>query len=302
MVISKETIQKIKEIIERNYRNLTLSVLGNSVFTKQELDQMKKEGIDVTNDTSFLETVYNHNFINKEGDSKAPTSVQDMIGQQMAPGAKPEGEAHDYAVEHANENAKQLLDKMKQDVSTRVEGFVRNTYNKYKANALQNLQRPDEADELIKEGMVGEIKAKLRDASKDAARDWKRIAVTEVSNAIGIASTDRIVANNQNKDLKEVYVFRTVVNDAKTCKYCKSFYLDNDGSPKLYRLSTLLSNGSNYGKKTAEWRPVIQATHPNERCSQVIELPPGYKVMPGGKLSYIGMDEWSNYIAEKLTA
>lgn len=302
MVISKETIQKIKEIVERKYKQFTVSMLGKDTLTPQELKALQAAGIDTSNDTSLLELVYNHNFLNLEGADVGPTSVEDMISQQKVPGIKPQGEAHDYAVEHANENAAQLLDKMKTDVSTRIEGIVRETNSQYKANALQNLNRPDEADQLIKEGMVGQIKQRLRDASGDATRDWNRIAITEVSNAIGIGSTDRIVAQNQNKDLNEVYVFRIIVNDSATCKWCKRFYLDEDGSPKVYKLSTLLSNGSNYGKKTAEWNPVINATHPNERCSQVIELPPGYKVLPGGKLTYIGVDAFNEYIVNKIAS
>ena len=302
MVISKETIQKIKEIIDRKYKQLTVSMLGKNILSPEELRALEAAGVDTSNDTSLLELVYNHNFLNRQGDGLGPISVEDMIAQQSAPGVVPQGEAHDYAVEHANENAAQLLDKMKTDVSTRIEGIIRETNSQYKANALQNLNRPDEADQLIKEGMVGQIKQRLRDASGDATRDWNRIALTETSNAIGIGSTDRIVAQNQDKKLDEVYVFRIVVGDEATCKWCRRFYVDEDGSPKVYKLSTLLSNGSNYGKRTSEWRPVVDATHPNTRTSQVIELPPGYKVLPGGKLTYIGLDAFEEYIVNKLSA
>lgn len=302
MVISKSTIENIKQIIDKNYKRLTISLLGPSVLSGQELRKLEEQGIDVNNFESLMEVAYNHNFLNQEGSETAPTSVEDMKAQQSAPGVVPQGEAHDYAIEHANENVEQLISKMKTDVATRVESIIRDTNTQYKANALQNLDRPDSADELIKEGMVGQIKQQLRDSSGDATRDWTRIATTEVSNVIGIASTDRIVAKNQDKNLNEVYVFRTVINDSKLCKYCRSFYLDSDGSPKVYKLSTLLSNGSNYGKKTADWKPTVQATHPNERCSQVIEVPPGYKVLSGGKLTYIGVDAWNDYIVNKVTA
>ncbi len=302
MVISKETIKRIKDIIDKNYKQLTISVLGKDIFTPDELAKLMIQGVDISNKQSLLDLVYNHNFLNQHGEIIAPTSVGDMAAQQSPVGVKPQGEAHDYAIEHANENAAQLIEKMKGDISTRVEGIIRETNSQYKANALQNLDRPDATDELIKEGMVGQIKQRLRDTSGDANRDWKRIAVTEVSNSIGIASTDRIVAKNKEKDLEDVYVFKIPVNDSKLCKYCRRFWLDSDDSPKVYRLSTLLSYGSNYGKKTSEWRPTIQSTHPNDRESMVIELSPGYKVLSGGKLTYIGLDEWSNYIVEKLVA
>lgn len=302
MIIPKSTILKIKGLIDKKYKILAITMLGQSVLSAAEKLDLESQGEDITNDDSVMDLAYNHNFLNEEGGQIAPTSVGDMKSQQSAPGVKPRGEAHDYAIEHANENTAQLIEKMRQDVSTRIEGIIRETNNQYKSNALQNLNRTDQADELVKEGMVGQIKTRLRDTAKNVTRDWKRVAVTEVSNVIGIGSADRIVAKNQDKNLDEVYVFRTVINDAKLCKYCKKFYLDGDGSPKLYKLSTLLSNGSNYGKKTDSWNPVITATHPNERCSQIIELPPGYKVLPGGSLTYIGMDAFHDYISNKLTA
>lgn len=302
VIISKENIARIKEIVKKNYRKLGITLLGNSIYTKAEIDELKALGIDTSNKSSIMDTAYNHNFLNPEGEPTAPTSVEDMQSQQSVPGIKPEGEAHEYAVEHANENVAQLIEKLGTDVSTKLEGLIRDSNTQYKANALQNLDRSDMADELVKEGMIGQIKSKLRDAAKDSGRDWNRVATTEISNVIGIASTDRIVAKNQDKSMDEVYVYRIVVNDAKLCKYCKRFYLDNDGSPKVYKLSTLLGNGSNYGKKTAEWNAVIMATHPNERCSQVIEVPPGYKVLSGGKLTYIGMAAWNEYITNKVAA
>ncbi len=122
-----------------------------------------------------------------------------------------------------------------------------------------------------------------------------------MSNAIGIGSVDRIAEQNEGKDFGDVFVYRIVVNDAALCKWCRRFYQDSDGSPRVYKLSTLLSNGSNYGKKTADWLPVVGATHPNERCSQVIELKRGWKVLPGGRQTYIGNEKWAEYIVNKVS-
>lgn len=85
------------------------------------------------------------------------------------------------------------------------------------------------------------------------------------------------------------------------CKYCRNFYIDSDDSPKVYRMSRILNNGSNYGKKADEWKPTALATHPNCRDSQLIELRPGWKVLPGGKQTFIGLDAWQDYIRNKVT-
>lgn len=300
MVTSKKTLEKIREIIEKHYNKLTISILGNSAFTEKELQQMKAEGIDTSKDNSFLELVYHHNFINMPTDKDAPTSVPEMQAQQSVQGLTPQGEAHDYTIQSQTDKTKQLLDKLKQDVTTRVQGVIRDNNDNYKFNALSNLDREDLVDDLIKESSIGKVKQQLKDLSGVANRDFTRIATTEMSNVIGISSVDRVVSQNTDKELDDVYVYRIPVVDAKLCKYCRRFYLDTDESPKVYKLSTLLGNGSNYGRKASEYMPVIGATHPNERCSQILELKPGFTVLPGGNVTYTTLATWKDYIFEKV--
>tara|TARA_R110000868_G_C10973188_1_gene771552 strand:+ start:87065 stop:87973 length:909 start_codon:yes stop_codon:yes gene_type:complete len=302
MVTNKATLDKIRKIIEKHYARLTISVLGKAVYSQSELDQFRALGIDTNKDDSFLELVYNHNFINPATEPDAPTSVEDMKIQQKMIGMVPQGEAHEYAVESLNEKTKQLIEKLRMNITSSVEGIIYQNNDEYKNDALQNLKRTFESDQLVKESSLGKVKQKLKELSGQANRDWQRVALTEMSNAVGVGSVDRIVSLNASKDLDEVYVYRVIVGDEKTCKYCRRFYQDADGSPKVYKLSTLLGNGTNYGKKTDAWQAVVGATHPNTRTSQIIELPSGWKVDPGGKMSFIGVDEFPEYIQNKLTA
>lgn len=302
MVTSKTTLEVIKEIIERNYKTLMISVLGKTAFSNQELEQLRSMGIQIPDEQSLLALAYYHNFINHPADTEAPKTVEEMKQQQDVIGMKPEGEASEYTVQNINDKTRQLMEKLKLDAMTRIDGIIRGNNDSYKNNALQNLDRNDFLDELVKESTLGKVKQTLRDSAKEANRDWTRIALTEVSNAIGIASVDRIVADNRDSNLDDIYVYRISVRDAKTCRWCRKFYNDADGSPKLYKLSSLLANGSNYGKKTDAWLPVAGATHPNERCSQTLELKPGWKLQSGGTVTYIGLDAWSHYIEGKLTS
>lgn len=61
-------------------------------------------------------------------------------------------------------------------------------------------------------------------------------------------------------------VFKRVVNDETLCRWCRKFYANPDGSPKLFTLEELQANGSNYGKPKSEWKPVLGKTHPRCRC------------------------------------
>lgn len=300
MVTKKETMEKIREIVQKHYARLVVSVLGRDALSQKELKELESAGIDTSNQDSLMTLVYNHNFINHPVRLEDPKTVEEMRAQQSIQGLVPKGTAHEYTIENVNDKTKQFIDKLKLDMTTRLENIIRENNDSYKMNALQNLDRDDSLDDLVKESTLGKLKQKLRDTSGEGSRDWNRVAITEMSNAIGIASVDRIVSDNVDADLDEVYVFRITVKDAKTCKWCRRFYDDSDGSPKVYKLSTLMGNGSNYGKKTDSWQPVIGATHPNERCSQMIELKPGFKLLEDGTPTYIGLDAWKTYILNKV--
>lgn len=300
MVTSQKVLDIIKKIVDKHHNRLVISMLGASALNKPQLKELKDAGFDTSNKDSLFAQIYYHNFINNPIDTHSPTSVSDMKNQQSVSGLKPIGEANDYSVDSINQNVKQYIDKMKTDVSTRIEGIIRQNNDRFKFNALQNLERTELADVLVKESSLGKVKQLLRDSSKDATRDWQRVALTEMSNAIGIGSVDRIVTDNRDNDLDDVYVYRIIVGDSVTCKHCRKFYGDVGNPPKIYRMSTLLNNGSNYGKKTDAWRPCIGATHVNTRTSQVIELKPGFQVTPGGSVTYIGLEKWKDYIHEIL--
>ena len=69
----------------------------------------------------------------------------------------------------------------------------------------------------------------------------------------------------------EMRVYFDVQPDA--CEACVRAYLtDSHGStPKRFSMEELLQNGTNEGKRRAQWRPVAGAMHPNCRCTMHIE-------------------------------
>jgi len=304
MVISKSTILKIKNILKKNYAKLAIGVLGIDNLSDEEKFYLNRAGINIDSgdNKSILDAIYNYNYMNDIQNPRTPDSVEEFFAQQSNQAVLPRGEAHDAAFEHLNSNMQALVEKHRNEVISRVEGIIRDNNTEYKYDALQNLTRSDFLDEQVKAASVSDLKRNLQALSKDANRNWQRIAVTETSNAIGLGSVDRLVKDNKDKDLADVYVYRINPNDAATCKYCRSFYIDTDNSPKVYKLTTILGNGTNYGKKAAQWKPTSVATHPNCRDSQLIELKPGWKVLPGGKQTFIGLDAWKQYILDKLAS
>lgn len=299
MVTSKKIMDIIKQIIDKRYASLTVSVLGHASLTTEERKKLRMQGIPISVNPSLLELAYYHNLLIPHG-VQGPNSVEDMHIHQSSPRIKPSREEFEYAKQHINESAKISLDKMKQDTTSRILNLIQENNQNYKFGSLKGANQTKEVQKLIKESTVSKLKQKLRDASGDANRDWQRVAITEIASAISLGSADRIATENEGKDFSEVYVYKIPVNDSALCDFCRKAYLDSDGSPKVYTMNYLMGNGSNYGKLRKDWLPTIGPAHPNDRESGIIELKRGWKVLPGGRQSYIGSKEWSQYIINKV--
>lgn len=63
-----------------------------------------------------------------------------------------------------------------------------------------------------------------------------------------------------------------------SCKYCIQLYLTGGpgSEPKVFTIDELKANGSNVGRKAADWKATIDPIHPNCRCT-ANEAPVGYE-------------------------
>lgn len=80
---------------------------------------------------------------------------------------------------------------------------------------------------------------KNRFKSVDIGRDWDRISVSEVRFATNLGRLTNIQIEGGG-DPEEIEVYYHVQPTA--CKYCKELYLELDGTPKIFKLSTIMNN------------------------------------------------------------
>lgn len=299
MVIKPEVLARIRKIIDKWHKYTLITMIGQNNVPRELLEELRRDGLTPEHAKSFLQMAYNHNYLNDFGVKENPKTHREMVVQQI-PSSLPNGTQHASSLDFLTQNLKALIEKQKAEVTSRIEGMIQDENNKFKFETMKNPEGSKDLNEMMLKVSKSKLVTRFRDASKDSNRNWDRIVHTEISNAISLGSADRIIDNNKGTNPEEIYVYRIVVEDSALCKWCRKFYMDSDGSPKLYKLSELLSNGSNYGKRTSEWKPVALATHPNERCSPVIELKRGFKALKGGAQTFIGYDEWPSYIQSKI--
>lgn len=121
----------------------------------------------------------------------------------------------------------------------------------------------EEAEQtVLNRETVSELSSRLGHKTKDWTRDFDRIADFILHSAFDNGKAQHIL--KEQGENAEVY--KSVYKGA--CKHCVEAYLTNGlgSEPKIFKLIELINNGTNIGKKTDEWLPVIGPHHPWCRC------------------------------------
>ena len=114
----------------------------------------------------------------------------------------------------------------------------------------------------------GEWIKMLRNITKDTERDWHRVVQTESWNAKLYGESHAIMSGESpfSSDKGETLVYKRPAPDC--CPLCRKLYLERDGiTPKVFKLSDLMANGDNFGKKVDEYLPTLGTVHPNCQCT-----------------------------------
>ena len=142
----------------------------------------------------------------------------------------------------------------------------------------------------VNESDVHEI---LANEMKKARNQIKLTAESESTKIRNIGSVMDITKKAAEKNIEDPNVFFIVVRDSHTCEYCKKNHINDDGTPKVFKLSEIKQSYlSTEEKKSGEVS--VCGAHPLCRCTLSF-LSPGYG-FKRGKLEYISHahDEYIN--------
>lgn len=168
-------------------------------------------------------------------------------------------------VKGLGDNLKKKVARATSDAETRVQRKRQVVRDKVAAGVIER----KESARIAKE---------LRDALPGVEADFLRLAHTEVHNLIDEARAAAILREEPDAN---PLVYKRPRPDA--CAICKKLYLKADGTPRIFKLSRLMSNGTNVGLRAAEWQAVIGSTHPWCAC-ELHRVPAGYGFNDGGAL------------------
>lgn len=281
MVLTPKQIQKIKEIINRNFNVFLLYILGAQALPDKDRRELEDLGYFdyMVQQKNMFHDAY---FIGKDRNSpdldyKTYKKWKEEILRQFV------DPTDQNILENITNSTNHYVNNLRQKFENLITTAI---INANKEAVMDNMGSPyvyDYSDQ--KEVDIKELADELREATKDMSRDWERVVTTELTSAHTQGSIQNILEDNKGKDTKDILVYAIGPLDSATCRFCKKFYHD-EGSFKVYRLSELLANGTNIGKKQMNWRPVAPPAHPNCR-HRLVELPQGFTLNKEGQVEFV---------------
>ena len=125
------------------------------------------------------------------------------------------------------------------------------------------------ADAIARGATARELASDLGNATGDWARDWLRIARTELQGAYNDGVVIRAVRIHGDR----AQIARIPHDDA--CIHCQRLFLEDNGAPRVFNAEDLMQNGTNVGRKAADWKATVWPVHPHCRCDTQV-VPPGF--------------------------
>jgi len=166
------------------------------------------------------------------------------------------------------------------------------------AKVTRELIADETAKNIATRGTRKQLGQTLGKLTRDWARDWRRIANTEIHMA---------QQEGYLEDVRERYgddELLAKIPEPNACKHCKRLYLDGDGQPIVRPASWWAAQGaSNAGRKAADWLPVLGAMHPWCQC-RMIRVPAGWKLdgeFPDWDLVPEGLETEKSRVADTAT-
>lgn len=281
-LITDEQLHRIREIIADHHAAFVVNTIGPEAVPPDVLERLRAKGL-VAVEMSAISDAYVYGQHVAAGEKRGVSTMSyDSFIEYLSKNPLPLGPIEQRAVQMAQHQAAQFV----VGLGNRVDAATGQLLIEADAGLRARLRseiKTATAENVAKREAGKKLKSDLGWARKDWARDWDRIAATEKHNAMQRGLADHY-ARRYGGDVR---VAKRPMPDA--CEHCKRLHLGPDGQPRIFKLSDLEANGTNFRKRAADWLPVVGATHPHCQC-QLIRIPAGWgfdeegDIVPGGEL------------------
>ena len=266
-MISKEALRLIDEILKKYHSAITIKYAGSESVSPEDVSKLLAEGIIKPQDIegsvvsdAWLMGKLREILPEKELEKLSPAEFKSRYRGIISTLTDEEKKKLGVLRDQAAASMVAMSDSARNTMKTSLLNLTFEHMTEYLGEPVKNILE----ENYIQNKGLGKLVSALKKQAGDFSSKWDRTATTEMTKIINASMADTIVARNKDKTNDEIHCFFHVVHDAKLCPRCHSLYLNSDGTPKIFTMSELIANGSNYGKKQTDWNPNLQTMHP--RC------------------------------------
>lgn len=287
MIFTDLEIQRLLEIVDYHASFIAGNTLGKEVLTEYDKYILNKHGINPEKILAGKDTSYYHMYLfgrlamelgeKQAGDVKFEDFKKYIERGQYVPLTKNEVRQYDLARRRTYTHIKGLGERMKGDVNNIINDKSREQYEKI---ISQEIERG-----VVDRKTMSSIVLEIGNRTENWNKDWGRIVETEYNNIFQQGRSEQILEESGADTL----VFKETYQSA--CKHCIRLHLTNGigSEPRVYKMSEVIANGSNFGKKPENWSITIDSVHPFCRCN-LRKVPKGYKWNEESKMFQIDKD------------
>lgn len=281
-LLSSRQSKIIKSKIADHHMALIVELCGPAAIPAEDFDRLRKSGVITKLPEQPIDLVTAAHLLGGMLADTTPELAQKLSTEsfwEMARNQDTLTDAEHEAIELAKDNVGHYV----KDLGNKYEKAFHLATNK----ADRKLQKSRLLRRVITAGLedkksVNEIAEDLTKAMKDSQRDWLKIAQTEIHNCMEEGKAIALFKSHGG----DPNVYKIPKPDA--CPYCKTLYQKSDGTPKIFKLSDLMANGTNVGRKAGHpsktmYKAVLGSVHPMCRC-ELQYLPKGTAINAQGQL------------------
>ncbi len=267
---SRSEINEIIDALENMHLFFIAKNINPNFISSDKIKQLIKLGFNKNDFVSYPQLAFQFGLLSKYlNDSEIRNFTfrqlkQAILAKKFLPLSAEEKSAISFLEERAYNDIKGLGNRISSSLrTTMIEADLRQRHNYEKVikNAAIKTIKRRESVKFFR----SEVGNKLGDWSRDLDRIGDYILHEAFEN--GRASA---IKKQYGKD---ALVYFKVHKDA--CDSCHRLYIKNKktGEPKIFKLSYILSNGTNIGRKQKDWKTTLPPLHPYCRCDIEPVLP-----------------------------
>lgn len=281
-LLTDEQLHAIRQIIADHHSAFVANHISPEAIPPEVLARLREQGL-ISTAGNAIEDAYLYGMVVAASQDPAVSGMNlNQFRGYMKSNPMPLSPVERRAIQYAQHQAGQYAVGLGNTFDIVAGQTIITAASAIEQEKMRGQIRDSTAEAIAKRKAMRGLAKDLKWATRDFTRNWDRIATTELHGAHQNGVADDLMGRYG----AEVRVAKRPTPDA--CEHCKRLHLVGGvGPPRVFKLSELQANGTNFKKKAREWQAVVGSVHPNCQC-MMIRIPDGWgfdenwDIVPGG--------------------